>query len=38
VFSIGKITDSKNRKVIPNADVSLVKTKRSIVANKDGAF
>lgn len=39
VFSIvGKITDSKNRKVIPNADVSLVKTKRSIVTNKDGAF
>ncbi|MFV8356220.1 erythromycin esterase family protein [Flavobacterium sp. XS1P32] len=39
VFSIvGKIIDSKNRKVIPNAEVSLVKTKRSIVANKDGAF
>ena len=39
VFSIvGIITDSKNRKVIPNAEVSLVKTKRSIVANKDGAF
>ncbi|MFV8364325.1 erythromycin esterase family protein [Flavobacterium sp. ZT3P35] len=39
VFSIvGIITDSKNRKVIPNAEVSLVKTERSIVANKDGAF
>ncbi|MFV8354378.1 erythromycin esterase family protein [Flavobacterium sp. XS2P14] len=39
VFSIvGIITDSKNRKVIPNAEVSLVNTERSIVANKDGAF
>lgn len=37
-FIAGKITDSKNKKAIPNADISLINTNKSIVANKDGAF
>ena len=34
----GKITDSKNKKAIPNADIILMNTNQSVVANKDGAF
>ena len=37
-FIDGKITDSKNKKAIPNADISLLQSNKSVVANKDGAF
>jgi erythromycin esterase-like protein len=37
-FIDGKITDSKNKRAIPNAEISILKTNKSTVANKDGAF
>lgn len=37
-FIDGKITDLKNKKAIPNADIVVLNTNTSMVANKDGAF
>jgi erythromycin esterase-like protein len=34
----GKINDFKNHKIIANADIAILETKKSILANKEGAF